>query len=111
MEGKEDSSTHVSPGTIAFNVDSPDHNFPVLELDSFPNCIKDNFTQGASEYQDDVDILIPSSSVLYSRSAKLVSAVQMVVKENSCHEAPMCKPLTVNLQEAKSDQQLRSSFQ
>ena len=64
----------------------------------------------ANGHQDNVDILIPSSSV-YSRSPKLVSAVQTVVKQKSFHQAPICKPLVVDLQEeAISDKQPHSSI-
>jgi hypothetical protein len=83
-------------------VDSPDNNFPVLELDDSPQYVEENVveeTMSASRHQDNVDVVIPSSTMLYSRSPKLVSVVQKEVKRSSFREAPICQPLIVNLQE------------
>lgn len=102
LVGEEDSATEKNS---TLNLDSPKiENFPVLEMIGNPNYVEEDLieeTTNASGRQDSVDVLIPSSSV-YSRSPKLVSAVQTVVKPDSFHQAPICKPLIVDLQkEAK----------
>lgn len=114
LAGGEDIASQFVPKTIPFNVDDSDNNFSVLELDDYPNYVQENLveeTMSACGHKDDVDILIPSTSMLYSRSPKLVPAIQTEVEQKFFHEAPICQPLVIDLQKvAIRDKQSHCKF-
>ena len=111
LAGEEEIASRSLPKTIAFNVNGPDNNTPILELDDYPNYVQEKLvdkTMSTCEHKDNVDIHIPSTSMtlLYSRSPKLVSAIRTEVEQTLFHKAPLCQPLIVDLpEEAIRDKQ------
>ena len=104
LAGEEEIASQFLPKTIAFNVDGPDNNTPILELDNYPNYVQEKLvdeTMSTCEHKDNVDIRIPSTSMtlLYSRSPKLVAAIRTKVEQTLFHEASLCQPLVVDLPE------------
>lgn len=97
LVGEEDNVT-LAIGHDATTVDS----LAALELGCLPNSIQVTSIEGIKslvEDEDDVDVLIPSSSV-YMRSPMMLHAVKTKQLEpDSAHPGRYCKPFIVDLQE------------